>query len=115
LAAAARGGGMALAGDFLFGEADRYTQKMWKTAAGPVASDAMEIMQMTNEALHGKGDIGDWVKFLYSHAPNLWMTRVLFNQMIAYKTYEALSPGYTQRMMNRMRKENGQEFYISPR
>ena len=45
---------------------------------------------------------------------NLWFTGIAFNYLLWYRLQDWINPGYLQRMENRMRQENGTQFWLSP-
>lgn len=113
-ASLAQGGGLGIYGDFLFGEANRYGGGVTQTLLGPAVGDVAQLGQMTNEALKGESKAADWVRFAYGHVPNLWYTKTAMDNLVAYKVYEALNPGYLARMEQRMYRENGQRMWLRP-
>jgi hypothetical protein len=124
MAAFAQGGGIGLAGDFAFGEVNRMGGGLMDTLAGPVLGDVaalFKIFQKTRddtfklgeETVHGKGHYADiWPDLLHftkSHIPmaNMIGIKGPLDYLVWQQMFEALSPGYWDRMNKRKLHETG--------
>lgn len=124
LAALMQGGGMGIAGDFLFGQYSRFGASPLITAMGPVASDVNTIYDLFNKAKEyavtggqkGEKMAPEAFNFALQHIPfaNLFYLRSALNYLLFYRIQEAMSPGYLNRMQARIKSENAQSFWISP-
>lgn len=127
-AAFMQGGGLGIYGDFLLGEYNRFGNTLGETLAGPavgIASDWLTIFAIiasgAKDELSGEGE--NWgkigsagLKAVVNSTPyaNLFYTRVALDYLVLYQLQEALDPGSLRRMEQRIRKENNQEFIVSP-
>lgn len=117
-----KGGALGLYGDFLFADYTKYGSSIGATLGGPLIGDAENIMRLAmgnvQRGAEGKKlDLGaEAVKLLKSHVPgaNLWYTKAVTDRLIFNKLQEMASPGYTQRMEQRARKEFNQSYYWRP-
>lgn len=127
LAALAQSGGLGIFGDFLFGETSRMGAGLISTAAGPVVSDADQLLRIFNRfradlvpgegsafgGHHRTGAFGDiWPDLAHMavrHVPfaNLVYLKGALDYMLWYHLYEAASPGYWERTNRRLEKEQG--------
>lgn len=109
-------------GDFLFADYTQYGTSIGGTLGGPLIGDAENIMKLVmgnvqRGAEGKKTDLGaEAVKLLKGHVPgaNLWYTKAVTDRLIFNKLQEMASPGYTQRMEQRARKEFNQQYYWRP-
>lgn len=117
-----KGGALGLYGDFLFADYTQYGTSIGGTLGGPLIGDAENIMKLVmgnvqRGAEGKKTDLGaEAVKLLKGHVPgaNLWYTKAVTDRLIFNKLQEMASPGYTQRMEQRARKEFNQQYYWRP-
>lgn len=117
-----KGGALGLYGDFLFADYTQYGTSIGGTLGGPLIGDAENIMRLAMGNLQRgaegkKTDLGaEAVKLLKGHVPgaNLWYTKAVTDRLIFNKLQEMASPGYTQRMEQRARKEFNQQYYWRP-
>lgn len=121
LAAALQGGGLGIYGDFLFGRATRFGGGTLETAIGPGIAAGFEgldlMLRYRDQLLTGDEDVrGDAVRFFKSNMPlaNLFYTQQALDYMIWYQLQETINPGYLQRMEQRIRRENNQDFIVPP-
>jgi len=121
LAAALQGGGLGIYGDFLFGRATRFGGGTLETAIGPGISAGFEgldlMLRYRDQLLTGDEDVrGDAVRFFKSNMPlaNLFYTQQALDYMIWYQLQETINPGYLQRMEQRIRRDNNQDFIVPP-
>lgn len=115
-AALSQGGGLGIYGDFLFGQYDRYGNSFLLDLLGPtagtiddVATVAAKLRDLDNPAKAVTNVIANNTPFA-----NLWFTRTALNYLFLYGLQEHMSPGYLDRMSNRLKKQNDQEFIFSP-
>jgi hypothetical protein len=121
VAAALQGGGLGIYGDFLFGQANRFGGGFLGTVAGPGIStigEAVDLFSRTRDiVLTGEGDArGDAIRLIKSNMPfaNLFYTQQALDYMIWYQLQETINPGYLQRMEQRVKRDNDQEFWVRP-
>jgi len=123
-AALTQGGGIGLLGDFLFGETNRMGGSFLDTLAGPVMGDVRQIMKIFTKTRddtfaigddihHGKGAYSDiWPDLLHftkNHIPmaNMIGLKGALDYLVWNHLFEAISPGYWERMNKRLHKETG--------
>ncbi|MCA7962497.1 hypothetical protein LGM54_05965 [Burkholderia cenocepacia] len=118
------GGGAGFAGDMLvaaFESAD-YGSLLGSAVGGPLLSTLFQplraISSNVQDAAQGKDThVGaDLLKIAQSNTPlvNLWFWKTVWNRLIWDNLAENLSPGVTQRNMNRSRNQYHNDFYWSP-
>ena len=125
LGAVAQGGGVGIYGDFLFGEVNRMGGGFLTTLAGPVVGDAArgvnifykfrdDTYNVGDPTVHrGRGLYADiWpelARYIVHHFPlvNLIGVKGALDYLIWHHMYEALNPGYWERMNRRKLKETG--------
>ena len=111
-----QGGGLGLYGDILFNETRTGAEKIG-SLAGPVISDAFNVIQALDYLKQGKPTNAGRVayKTVTSNIPflNLFYIKTAFDYAIGYNMAETLSPGTLRRTERRMEKENGQEFLFT--
>ena len=116
MAAAARGGGAGIYGDFLFQET-RGNAGILPTIAGPVISEAAKLFTILDYAKKGEGDaaLRQTYKSIVGNTPflNLFYTKTAFDYAIGYQIMETLSPGYLRRIERQMEKDSSQEFLFT--
>ena len=113
-----QGGGLGIYGDFLFGESiKQFGRSFATTMVGPgfgTVSDAMSILG----GFVTKGEIkgGEVLGAVKSNVPfaNLFYTKMALDYMLVYGLQERMNPGYLRRMEKRIKKENEQEYWLSP-
>lgn len=118
------GGGAGFAGDMLNAAltSSDYGSLLSSLIGGPVVSTAFQPLHAlaTNaaDAAEGKDThIGaDLLKTAQSDLPfvNLWYWKAVMNRLIWDNLAENLSPGVTQRNINRSNKQGANEYYWSP-
>ena len=119
-----KGGGAGFAGDMLNSTLTSrdYGSALGSIVGGPVGSvifDPLHIAyQNATDAADGKDThvAADTLKFAQNNTPliNLWYWRTVWNRLIFDNIAENLSPGVTQRNINRSNKTYGNEFWWSP-
>lgn len=116
LAAAIQGGGFGIYGDFLLGQYDRFGGGLLGKVAGPVPGLIEDIDQLRARAISGEDVAATALKTAINNTPfvNLFYTRMALDYAILYEVQEAMNPGYLRRMERRLKKENGQTFWLSP-
>lgn len=118
------GGGAGFAGDMLvaaFESAD-YGSLLGSAVGGPLLSTLFQplraISSNVQDAAQGKDThVGaDLLKIAQSNTPlvNLWFWKTVWNRLIWDNLAENLSPGVTQRNMNRSRTQYHNDYYWSP-
>jgi len=117
IAAMAQGGGLGIYGDFLFGEYNRFGGGPLQTAAGPVIGTAADLVSLLQKARSGDEDVrGDTLRIVKSNIPfaNLLFLKDALDYMIWYQLQEMINPGYLQRMERRVKRDNGQTYWLPP-
>ncbi|UQP02229.1 hypothetical protein L0Z36_10110 [Burkholderia multivorans] len=118
------GGGAGFAGDMLvaaFESAD-YGSLLGSAVGGPLLSTLFQplraISSNVQDAAQGKDThVGaDLLKIAQSNTPlvNLWFWKTVWNRLIWDNLAENLSPGVTQRNMNRSRNQYHNDYFWSP-
>jgi hypothetical protein len=118
-AAFVQGGGAGIMGDFLFGQYNRYGQGPFETLAGPTVGTASDLVKLLAKLRDGEVDEGTGasaVQFLTNNAPggNLFYTRTAMDYLVLWHLQEMLNPGSMRRMEQRVERDNGQKFFLSP-
>lgn len=124
-AAVLKGGGLGIFGDFLFSETNRFGGGLPETLAGPVASAAGDVLDLTfgnaARAIGGsKVNLGrDVVQFARNYAPgtNLWYSRLALQRTVFDQLELMADPKARQRlrdMERKTRKDYGQQFWWRP-
>lgn len=112
--AAAKGGGLGIYGDFLFGQSE-----IWEGIAGPTFAPGLNFAT----ALRDSAQEGDpkkvkdvLIRDVRSNIPfqNFWATKSVLDYMIAYQMQEYINPGFLQRMEQRRRDKGQPEFFVPP-
>lgn len=123
MASAAKGGGLGIYSDFLFGEAKRGGRGTAETLLGPTISDFANITDMFQRAIRGEDVKSDALRTAiqmaagrnpYASVVVNGYPRIALDYLILYRIQEEISPGYMRRMERRMEKENAQEFMFAP-
>ena len=120
LAAMAKGGGLGLYGDFLFGEAAKSGPGPALAMMGPTVSSVNTLGKMWGSAR--EGDMGklaaDAVDFSKTLPPvafaNLWWARATMDYLVFWQLQEAINPGWARRFERRIERERDQTFFFSP-
>jgi hypothetical protein len=124
-AAAAQGGGLGIYGDMLYtglGGNSRGGQANWTNLAGPVASTAGDLLNVTlgnaGQAIQGKDTKAgaELLRFAKQNTPliNLWYLRSAIDHMVMHDMQENLSPGYLSHMRGQARRDWGQDYWWAP-
>lgn len=116
MAALTQGGGLGIYGDFLFGESNRFGGGLWSTALGPAASTVNDVYDLYQRVKAGDDAGARAFQVALSNTPfvNLFYTRTALDYLLLYRIQEALNPGYVRRLEQRVKRENGQEFWLPP-
>lgn len=122
-AAFLKSGALGVYSDFLYTESS-FGKGLLESLAGPVISDTASIVRAAQKAAYGKDDLdeksmdfmGDILRTGKSYVPgsSLWYTKALMNHYIFTNLQDMVSPGYSDRVQRKMRKEYGQQMYWSP-
>ena len=116
-----RSGMGTLFGDFLLGEFDRHDFSAVASLAGPSIGQLDILMDLIHAG--GSSNTHPWrtraadtLRLVRDNTPfiNLWMTSLALNQLVWYRLQDWINPGYTQRMEQRMKKDQGTQFWLSP-
>jgi hypothetical protein len=117
VAAMVQGGGFGIYGDFLFGEMrNRMGGGVLATAAGPTLGTIDDLADLWGRVRNGDDSAAAAFKLAVNNTPymNLFYTRAALDYLVLYQIQEALNPGAVRRMEQRVERENGQEFLLSP-
>lgn len=120
VAAFMQGGGAGIYGDFLFGEYDRYGRSLLATVAGPTAGRAEDLAKIFAKLRSGvfDGEVTDvtpeTLRFLSSNIPNVFYTKTALDYLVLYQLQEMSNPGYLRRTEQRLKRDQDQEFLITP-
>lgn len=125
-----QGGGSSIFGDLLYAGltgGGRGGQSgatvLASSLAGPVFGDIFELvgdlgLENARQAKEGKDThIGaEAVRYGLSHAPliNVWYARTVLDHAFLHEAQEFLSPGYLNKMQERVYHDYGQDFYWQP-
>jgi hypothetical protein len=123
IAAAAKGGGLGVYGDFLAAESTSDASSALATLAGPLASTAAQgVNLLAGNAVQALGDkptnFGrEGVAFVKGVTPgaNLWYTKAATDHWLFNYLQEQLSPGYSARIEARARTQFGHDYWWRPR
>lgn len=124
-AAAAKGGGAGILGDFLFADQNRYGGGLAATLSGPLLGSVEGLAKLTwgniQNAADGKdSNLGrELVRFARSNTPgsSLWYARAAFDRVLWGNLQRWVDPDYEQaieRMERRAARETGQEYWWKP-
>ena len=119
MASMAKGGGLGLYGDFLFGQFNRYGRSPTHTLLGPTLGqfdDFWHLYSMAFQQGDFKGALNQMLRIVHGNTPfiNLFYLRMFLDYFILYNLMELQNPGSTRRMETNMKKNNNQQFHISP-
>ncbi len=118
-------GGLGLAGDFIFSEANRFSKGPIMTAAGPVADLVDDTAKLTlgnlSDFIKGKNTklAADLLRFGNKYTPggNIWYTRLALQRLLWDQLQQAADPEAHQsfrRIMQAARKDFGTEYWWKP-
>ncbi|WP_175767680.1 hypothetical protein [Burkholderia cenocepacia] len=118
------GGGAGFAGDMLTSmlTSGQYSEVVSSIVGGPLVSTLIQpvlaMKRNLDDAVQGNDmHVGaDLLKIAQSNTPlvNLWFWKTVWNRLIWDNLAENLSPGVTQRNMNRSRNQYHNDYYWSP-
>ena len=119
MASMAKGGGLGLYGDFLFGQFNRYGRSPTHTLLGPTLGqfdDFWHLYSMAFQQGDFKGALNQMLRIVHGNTPfiNLFYLRMFLDYFILYNLMELQNPGSTRRMETNMKKNNNQQFYLAP-
>lgn len=117
-----RGGGLGFFGDFLYAETTQHDTSMIPALAGPVATEAEEVWNLTGAAAikASRGEKTDegakLLRFARGNVPflNMWYTKAAFDHLIWNEMQEAASPGYLERTQDKAYAQRGTTYYWEP-
>jgi hypothetical protein len=131
VAAMMQGGGLGIAGDYLFGEYNRFGQNLAESFLGPVlgqgVANVMDLWNRIKARAEGTesanmrdkpvADLGpDALKLLTDNLPfvNLFYTRQAFNYLFLHSLQETMRPGYLRRAERGVKQRTGTTMWLSP-
>lgn len=120
MSAVVKGGGLGFYGDFLFADTTGTRGSLLAGLAGPVASDAEALSNLTigNAVQAMRGDetniAKEAVRFGQSQFPNLWYTRAMTDRAIWNQLLEEVSPGALSEFKRRQQTQRGVSYYNPP-
>lgn len=111
-----QGGGLGIYGDFIFGEANRFGRSSLDTFLGPTFGTAADTKDVLTSIATGQKFGNKAFNLAKSNLPfmNLFYTKMGMDYLILNNIQESINPGYLKRMEDRIKKENNQEFWLSP-
>lgn len=124
--ASLQGGGFGILGDFFLGDYSRHNQSLESTLAGPLVGFASDALRVTKGNFDRTLDpdqeskfLADAWQFLRKEMPltRLWYMRMVTERMLLDQAERMIDPNFDKRMRrleNKMRKQNGQEFWWAP-
>jgi hypothetical protein len=118
--ALARGGGLGIYGDFLFGEFNKYGRTAMETVAGPLISTGAEAIALLSTLREGEGQraAAESVRLMKQLPPlsffNLFYTRMAMDYLIFHRLQEFVNPGYLRRFERKMERDTGQTYWLPP-
>lgn len=117
LAAAAQGGGLGIFGDFLFAEKSRVGSSFYSTLGGPTLSQMESLQNLYVSVRDGADAKAEALRMLINTTPgnNIFYVRPVFDYLVGYNLFEMLNPGYISRTRRRIKRENGQTFWLEPK
>lgn len=117
LAAAAQGGGLGIYGDFLLGEKSRMGSSFFSSLAGPAGTSLEGVYNLYQNIKEGTDVRAEAFRLFFNHMPgnNLFWFRTAFDHLIANQFYEHVNPGWIARMRRRIKRENNQDFWLTPK
>lgn len=112
LAAAQRGGGLGIYGDFLFGEYDKRYQNPLETAAGPILGQLPNLLAFKSDIVNGDNYGYKALNFIQANSPiiNLPLIKPTLDHLIFFQMQEALNPGVHARRAAEMRRLGYQDY-----
>ena len=116
VAAFLQGGGLGIAGDFLFAKNDRFGGGMAARAVGPFPGTAFDAVELYQDLMHGDAKAGDAFYFALNNTPmvNLWWLRAGLDLAVLNSFQEYLSPGVLHRREQRINRDFGQRYLVDP-
>jgi hypothetical protein len=116
-AAMLQGGALGIYGDFIVGTQSRFGSSTVETASGPVISEAGKLVELMQRLRDGDDAAASTFSFMRNNTPfiNMFYSRAALDYLFFYQVQENLNPGYLRRMERRVKKENKQDFLLSPR
>lgn len=127
-----QGGGFGILGDYLFGEYSRFSQNALETFAGPtLGTTANQLINLWTDAKalvirddeHHRDPEYQWralaadaFRAVMDHVPfaNLFFARAALDYLFTWRIQEWMNPGYQRRFEQRIKRQYGQSFWLSP-
>lgn len=112
----AKGGGLGIYGDFLFGEYNKTGRSALGALAGPTLGQMDSVMDLYTRIKRGDDVGAQSLRMIKGNTPfaNLFYTRLLADGLFWWNLQEMASPGSVKRMTEREVKENDRQFLINP-
>lgn len=114
LAAFIQGGGAGFYGDFLTAQYNRYGSSPIAALSGPNVGNIEQILSIFGKLRDGVDAGASAMNLAVANTPfaNVFYLRAALNYSILYNLQEAASPGYLDRMDERMREEQGRGLWF---
>jgi len=117
-----RSGAATIAGDFLYGEADRHGLTALSDIAGPTFGQIPNVLDLAygggpDERHPDRRRAADALRLFKENSgplTGLWATDLAFEYLVLHKLQEAISPGYVERYERRKKNQEGVDFIVSP-
>ncbi len=110
-------------GDFLWGNLrSRFGHSPIETLLGPTARRVVDLIDLSNR-LRGtlsptetkdQDLAASSLRFAYNNTPQLFYSKWAMDYLFLYRFMEWANPGSLERMEEKIRRENGQEFLVPP-
>ena len=116
-AAMLQGGALGIYGDFLLGDSSRFGGGVLDTLAGPALGTAVDAVEIAQGLRAGDDKAAATLRLIQSNTPfiNMFYTKAAMDYLFIYQIQEAMNPGYVRRLERRTKKQNNQEYWLSPR
>lgn len=116
MAAMAQGGSLGIYGDYILGTSNRYGGSVVATAAGPFIGSVEQAVDILMSIRDGDDPSAKALKLVQGNIPfaNIFYLKAVLDYAIVYQIQEMLDPGYLNRMEDRVRSTNKQEFMFAP-
>lgn len=122
MASLLQGGGLGIYGDWLFGEANRNGLGFTiGSLGGPAVGELERLTTIVRKAVSGDPDQmedlpADIINGAKANTPflNLFYSRAALDYLIFYRLQEATNPGSVERYEDRVERETGAGFLVSP-
>ena len=116
-AAMAKGGGLGIYGDFLFGEMrNRYGRGVLSTMVGPSLGSFSGLMDLIGRFKSGDPLGPASLRFAQYNMPfgNVFYTKLALDYLVLWQIQEWMTPGAMERMVKGTERNTGQDYWVNP-